>query len=347
MNIAMNCWKKNIAKLSMSEKRKLIRLLIIMLGNGFSLYDCTQLLKASINPFEQKISKILENTVIAGEGLSAALKNLGYSQKIILQIEFAENHGNLLSTLQSIDSYLTKLEKEREKIISILTYPCLLFIFIIGILFIMRNFLLPELQQRLGYQENIGLHLIKFGPMIILLFIVFSAILFFLIKQQLSKKTSLKRAEILAKFPFIDRIYQLQITSYLSREWGRFFEQGMELHEILIIMQSLEKKSLLKDLSQKLEKGLQQGLSFSSQMKQIHFVLEEFGTIIHQAEINFQLGSELITYGDLCAKRLLKKIETKMHLIQPVIFLFIGGMILLIYISMLLPIYQNIGGLTQ
>jgi competence protein ComGB len=318
-----------------------------MLGNGFSLYDCIQLFKTSTNPFEQKISKTLENTVIAGKELSAYLENLGYSQKIVLQIEFAETHGNLLSTLQSIDSSLTKLEKEREKIISILTYPCLLFIFIIGILFIMRNFLLPELQQRLGYQENIGLRLIKFGPMIVLIFFVFSIILFLLIQRQLSKKTSLKKAEIFSKFPFIGHFYQLQITSYLSREWGRFFEQGMELHEILIIMQSLEKKSLLKDLSKKLENGLQQGFSFSSQMKQIHFVLEEFGTIIQQAEINFQLGSELVSYGDLCAKRLLKKIETKMHLIQPIIFLFIGGMILLIYISMLLPMYQNIGGLTQ
>ncbi|MDR0675559.1 MAG: type II secretion system F family protein, partial [Elusimicrobiota bacterium] len=170
---------------------------------------------------------------------------------------------------------------------------------------------------------------------------------FLFLKWQLLKKSNLEKAEFFAKLPFIGEFYILQITSYLSREWGLFFEQGMELSNILTVMQSLEKSHLMKELAQKLENGLQQGINFTSQIQQFNFVMEEFSMMIRQAELNFSLGKELIFYGDNCAETLFKKIEEKMQWLQPIVFLFVGGMIVLVYISMLLPMYQNIGGIAK
>jgi len=347
MTFLMNYWKIKTNKLSMADQRKLIYLLITMLKNGFCLYDCTLIFKTSTYEFERKIGDILEKEINNGNGLAAVLQHFGYSQKIVLQVKFAETHGNLLSTLKSIGESLVKLEKEKEKFISIITYPCLLLLFLIGILITMRSFLLPELQKRLGYGKNAGLLLMEYGPLVVIFVLLIGISWCLLFKRQLLKKSSLERAEIFAKFPFIGEFYILQITSYLSRECGHFFEQGMELSNILTVMQSLEKSSLMKDLAKKLENGLQQGVSFAVQIQQFNFVMEEFSMMIRQAELNFNLGIELIRYGDNCAERLFKKIEEKMQWLQPIVFLFVGGMIVLVYISMLLPMYQNIGGIAK
>jgi competence protein ComGB len=331
----------------MTDQRKFINLLITMLKNGFCLYDCTLIFKTSAYEFERRVGKILEKEISMGNGLDMTLQQFGYSQKIVLQIKFAQTHGNLLSTLKSIDESLMKLEKEKEKFISIITYPCLLLLFLVGILITMRIFLLPELQRRLGYEKNAGLLLMEYGPLAIIFVLLIGFGWCLLLKWQLLKKSNLERAEIFAKLPFIGEFYILQITSYLSREWGRFFEQGMELSNILTVMQSLEKSNLMKELAQKLESGLQQGISFTSQIQQFNFVTEEFSMMIRQAELNFSLGEELIFYGNNCAETLFKKIEEKMQWLQPIVFLFVGGMIVLVYISMLLPMYQNIGGIAK
>ncbi|MDR1473492.1 MAG: type II secretion system F family protein [Lactobacillales bacterium] len=347
MIFLMNYWKMKTNKLNMADQRKLISLLITMLKNGFCLYDCTLIFKASAYEFERKVGGVLEKEINNGNGLAAVLQYFGYSQKIILQVKFAQTHGNLLSTLKSIDESLVKLEKEKEKFISIITYPCLLLLFLVGILITMRSFLLPELQKRLGYEKNAGLLLMEYGPLVVIFVLLIGISWCLLFKRQLLKKSSLEKAEIFAKLPFIGEFYILQITSYLSREWGRFFEQGMELNNILTVMQSLEKSSLMKDLAKKLENGLQQGISFALQIQQFNFVMEEFSMMIRQAELNFSLGTELIRYGDNCAERLFKKIEEKMQWLQPIVFLFVGGMIVLVYVSMLLPMYQNIGGIAK
>jgi competence protein ComGB len=343
----MNYLKRKTSKLNIADQRKFITLLIAMLKNGFCLYDCTLIFKTSTYEFERKVGKVLEKEISLGNGLTSVMQQFGYSQKIVLQVKFAESHGNLLSTLRSIDESLAKLKKEKEKFISIITYPCLLLLFLVGILITMRSFLLPELQKRLGYGKNTGLLLMEYGPIVVISVLLIGISWCLILKWQLLKKSSLEKAEILAKLPFIGEFYILQITSYLSREWGRFFEQGMELSNILTVMQSLEKSTLMKELAKKLESGLQQGISFTSQIQQFNFVMEEFSMMIRQAELNFSLGTELIFYGDNCAEILFKKIEEKMQWLQPIVFLFVGGMIILVYVSMLMPMYQNIGGVTK
>ncbi|WP_373761117.1 type II secretion system F family protein, partial [Streptococcus ferus] len=54
-----------------------------------------------------------------------------------------------------------------------------------------------------------------------------------------------------------------------------------------------------------------------------------------------KLGSELIFYAEEIWERFFSSIQKAIQLIQPLVFIFVAIVIVLIYVAMLLPIYQN------
>ena len=63
--------------------------------------------------------------------------------------------------------------------------------------------------------------------------------------------------------------------------------------------------------------------------------------IIEYGDMKVKLGDELLVYADESWTKFFEKVEKTMTLIQPLVFLFVALMIVLIYAAMLLPIYAQ------
>ena len=63
--------------------------------------------------------------------------------------------------------------------------------------------------------------------------------------------------------------------------------------------------------------------------------------IIEYGEMKGKLGDELLIYSDESWTKFFEKVESAMNVIQPLVFLFVALMIVLIYAAMLLPIYAQ------
>ena len=57
-----------------------------------------------------------------------------------------------------------------------------------------------------------------------------------------------------------------------------------------------------------------------------------------------KLGSELDVYAEECWESFFNKLTQATQLIQPLVFVFVALVIVMIYAAMLLPMYQNMGG---
>ena len=57
-----------------------------------------------------------------------------------------------------------------------------------------------------------------------------------------------------------------------------------------------------------------------------------------------QLGTDLMALGKIQFQRLLAQLEELLSFVQPVIFIVIAVVIVVLYLSILLPIYQSIQG---
>jgi competence protein ComGB len=182
-----------------------------------------------------------------------------------------------------------------------------------------------------------------YGPYILTIAIVVMAIFFFVIKWILSKKTNVERSMIYSKVPIVSKLYIDYMTSFLAREWGKLFEQGLEMKDIVFLMKELKSYPLLTELSEQMESQLIQGIAFNEQVEQWTFVKKEFGLMIRQGEVKSKLGTELLLFSNLCWNNLTFKLEKMMGIIQPAVFLFVGAMILSIYAAIVLPIYDSMG----
>ncbi|WP_252899313.1 type II secretion system F family protein [Lactococcus fujiensis] len=72
-----------------------------------------------------------------------------------------------------------------------------------------------------------------------------------------------------------------------------------------------------------------------------HFFNHELALMIEYGELKDKLGLELGIYADECWEQFFIKIDRAIQFIQPLVFVFIALMIILLYAAMLLPIYSN------
>lgn len=65
----------------------------------------------------------------------------------------------------------------------------------------------------------------------------------------------------MAKIPFIGQTVRLYTTAYYAREWGNLLGQGVDLLDLVALMQE-QKSKLFRELGADLEEALMLGQSF-------------------------------------------------------------------------------------
>lgn len=332
-------------KLSKKQSADFFKLLAELLHNGFSINESFSFMKKT-GILPQRMIDLLIDELEQGEELTHSLAVLGISTEIITQIEFAQSHGNLSGTLQGIEKHLVTMQKQRENMKKILIYPMILLVFLFSALIGMRQLLLPQLQMSgLTATDNLGVQIVQGSPYFIGGFIFFAGFLFLGMARFLKKKSALDRALFISKVPWINSYYIQYLTGFFALEWGKLFDQGMEIKHIIGLMNNLLNASLMKELSKAIEKRLIEGESFYQQLEEYPFFADELALIIQQGEVKGNLGKELLIYSDICRSSFFTRVEKLIQWFQPVIFLIIAAAVVGIYAAMLLPIYGGIENL--
>lgn len=270
-----------------------------------------------------------------GKSFSEMMGNLGFSSSIVTQLSLAEVHGNLHLSLGKIEEYLDNLSKVKKKLIEVATYPIILLAFLLLIMLGLRNYLLPQLDS-----SNIATVVISNIPQIFLgLALALGTVsltgLFFYRKSR-----KIQVFSFLAKIPFMGMFIQYYLTAYYAREWGNMIGQGLELSQIFQMMQE-QGNPLFKEIGQDLEQSLQNGREFSKVVQNYPFFRRELGLIIEYGEVKSKLGSELEVYAEKTWESFFTRVNQTMNLVQPLVFIFVALLIVLLYAAMLLPMYQN------
>ena len=116
-------------------------------------------------------------------------------------------------------------------------------------------------------------------------------------------------------------LYRCYQTSYFALEWGKLFQQGLEIRQIIMCMQQTSTATLVQELAVQLELCLASGGLLPDKLKDYVFLTPEFSLIVFQGEMRGKLGEELFVYSQLLTDRLFQQIEKKIQWIQPVIFI--------------------------
>ena len=87
--------------------------------------------------------------------------------------------------------------------------------------------------------------------------------------------------------------------------------------------------------------ALQNGREFSQTIGTYPFFKKELSLIIEYGEVKSKLGSELEIYAEKTWETFFTRVNRTMNLVQPLVFIFVALIIVLLYAAMLMPMYQN------
>ncbi|HEL0563380.1 TPA: type II secretion system F family protein [Streptococcus equi subsp. zooepidemicus] len=323
-------------KLFSKQQEKLIQLLYNLLSNGFNLTEVIAFLRKSQLLLPVYVTS-MEASLLKGNGLADMLAALGYSDAVMTQINLADKHGNIKLTLEKIQDYLSQFRQIKRKTIEAVTYPIILLGFLVVIMLGLRHYLIPQLESQNALTDLL-LHLPHYflGFCLLLLSLIGS---FYLYARSCSR---LRLFSQLSYYPIIGVLLRQYLTAYYAREWGNLIGQGLELITILEMM-SNEKSQLMRELAKDIKQGLLAGQSFHQRVAAYPFFKKELSLMIEYGDIKSKLGRELDIYAQESWETFFSQLNRATQWIQPIIFLLVAVIIVMIYAAILLPIYQHMG----
>ena len=319
------------------KQRKVIQLFNNLFESGFNLTEIVSFLRRS-----QLLSDIyverMQESLLNGASLSIMMTDLGFSDSIVTQIALADTHGNSQKSLLKIESYLSSMSVVRKKLIEVATYPLILLLFLILIMLGLKNYLLPQLEN-----QSVATQIITHFPTIFLISFLLIVVLLIGVLFYARNLSQINLYSRISRIPFVGSYVKLYLTAYYAREWGNLIGQGIELMEIVEIMQK-QKSLLFQEIGKDMKEALLLGQAFHQKVLGYPFFLRELSLMIEYGEVKSKLGRELDIYAEETWQTFFGKLTQATQLIQPLVFIFVALVIILIYVAMLLPMYQNMGG---
>lgn len=117
-------------------------------------------------------------------------------------------------------------------------------------------------------------------------------------------------------------------------------KSGLPVSDALVVMEMHLNKGFYKEESQRLQKGLLNGKLLPDLLLLKPYFTKELAEIVRYGQAHGELGAELTSYGEWIFSELEEMIYSALQKIQPILFAVIGGFVLLMFASMLLPMFK-------
>lgn len=321
-----------------------------LLEEGFTLQETLEFTKLLIPKQEQSIGKMMDK-LLKGERFDEGLHSVGYADSVCSQIYLSMATGSFALSCRTIGQYLLQKDQQIKKLRQVLIYPCILVVFLICMVAAIRFLLLGQLQSMVqveSLQEHIMLYLIWYGfvhlPWIILVISVGVGSIVLVVYLYWRKKALLERIRILTHFPVVGSLVCQYYTFLYAREFSYFLGNGQSLLQMIKQMKQAGTSSLTKSIAEFIEIELQRGTNFSQALKQLELFQQPLILLIVQGELTHQLDIKLRQFSKNSFEDFKAKLERKILLVQPILFIGIGLMIMSMYIILMLPTLTMIGG---
>ncbi|WP_409251342.1 competence type IV pilus assembly protein ComGB [Bacillus sp. SCS-153A] len=334
-------------KKTIKDQGKFLKRLGELLAIGYSLTEAIEFVFIGHYNRQEYLKKSMLFHLQNGEALSDTFKSLGLPLQVCSQVYFAEKHGRMAETLTSAGEYLIARQKDRQAARKVMTYPFVLLCALTGVMILLKSVLFPQFQSlysSLGYTPENRLRLllsfIDRLPYLAAAFLVFLVLIAGGAYFRYQSYTPLRRAEFLLRIPFFSPYLRLFYTQFFSREMSYLLNSGMSINQALTEVGSQTYRPLFKEMAEQMIRDLRIGKSFPESVEYFGLFTNGLIEVIRHGERRGQLPRELFIYSQFCMETIEISGKKLLSIIQPAVFLFIGVFILLIYFSIMIPLFQ-------
>ncbi|GAA5440558.1 type II secretion system protein F [Deinococcus caeni] len=305
----------------------------------------------------QTVVKNMRTDVEAGTPLSDAIVKYPkiFNRLYVNLVRAGETSGTLDAVLERIADFQEKDLALRGKLKSALTYPVVVLVFAILITYFLLTTIVPQFAGILA-QMNAPLPLITRVLMAVSDFLKNSGLLIFAIGAVITYvyrwyyKTPKGRVvidDIKLRLPIFGNLTQKSAIASFARTFGLLISSGVNIIESLEITKGTANNAIVEESIENAKNVVMVGEQMSSSLATSKVFPPMVVSMISIGEETGSLDNMLGKVGDFYDREVDEAVDSMTAAIEPLMIVFLGGIVGVIVAGMFLPMFAIIGQLSQ
>lgn len=327
------------------------RQLATLVGASLPLVECLGALIEQMDKGRQKriLSQVRER-VVEGEPLADAMQAHPrvFDDLYVNMVRAGEASGALDIVLLRLAEYTERSAELRRKVRSALTYPILMMIASSGILFFLLAYVVPkitrifaETHQALPLMTTILLAISGFASQY--WWLILGLLVFAVVGIRVSMRTPAGRLRFdrtVLRVPYFGKVLKKVALARFSRTLSTLLLGGLPLLQSLDIVKHVVSNKVLENAIEEGRDSIREGQSIADPLKKSGLFPSLLVHMIAVGEKSGELESMLGRAADAYDSEVEASVAAMSSILEPVMTLFMGGVVLFIVLAILLPIFQ-------
>ncbi|MDB5957059.1 type II secretion system F family protein [Ramlibacter sp.] len=302
----------------------------------------------------RKVLTQLVRLLYEGKSFSSSLSQFPeiFPDLYVALVQSSEKTGAVSSGLTRYVAYRTRIDMLTQKIVGASVYPILLLVVGGGVLLFLIGYVVPRFSQVFGDMGTrlpwlsralmqLG-HLIheNFGPILVGIVLFFAAL--FGLWQMVAVRQAVGRT--IAALPGVrDRVFLYHVTR-LYRSLGILMQSGIPILTAIGMARGLvgARMAQLLDLA---AQRVREGQPLSQAFEMNHLSTPVALRMLHAGEQAGNLGAMMERTADFYDEEMGRWIDWFVRLFEPLLMVFVGGVIGVVVVLMYMPIFELAGSI--
>lgn len=337
-----------------AELMRFTRQLSILINAGVPILECMEILyKQEQNLVLKRVVKNIAMQVEEGKSLFDAMSGQpGFDKLYCALVKAGESAGILDSILVKLAEFLEKAEKLKKQVKSALTYPVIVVIVGILVIFGLMTFVVPqfvdilkESNQEIPWVTQTVIDVSNFFrdyTLLLIAGIVAATMLFLNFIKTREGKHAWDRVTM--KAPLFGMLIIKGNLGSFTRTLATMLAAGVPIIDSLeICIDTLDNTQIAKDLT-KVRQAVIQGKSITEPLARIQYFPPLVTQMLKVGESTGNMDQMLLKVADVFQDEVEELVANLTKLIEPIILVVLGGIIGFVLIAMYLPIFMSAGG---
>jgi len=329
-----------------------------MLNAGLPLLSCLEILaKQTESPALRRVLGEVRGDVEGGLSLADALRRQPriFNNLYVNMVESGETGGALDVILSRLATYLEKSAALMRKIRGAMIYPAIISIVAVGAIAVMLLFVIPIFTQMF---EGVGAELPALTKFVMALsdfmkvwtvplLIIFIATVTIMQRWHKTESGAKVMDPLLLKLPVFGNLMKKQSIARFSRTLSTLLSSGVAIIDALEITAKSAGNWVIEDAILKARTSIKGGENIADPLSKTAVFPPMVTQMIAIGEASGGLDDMLSKVADFYDAEVDQAVENLTSALEPVIMVFLGGIVGFLVISMYLPIFQLAGTISD
>lgn len=325
-----------------------------MISAGLPMVQCLDILGSQMESAEfRKIIMKVKDSVQSGMTLS---EGLGKHKKVfdelyVNMVEAGEIGGALDTILVRLAQYREKADKLTRKVKGAMVYPLVVAIVAVGVTFAMLRFIVPVFAKMFGglgaelptpTKVILGISNFLKDQTLMILFIIVLAVIGFKLFLR-NPKGRLLFDSFKLKMPLLGSLVRKSAVSRFTRTLATLLSSGVSILDALNITAKTSGNMVIQNAIKKSMLSIAEGETITQPLKDSGVFPPMVTQMISVGEKTGGMDDMLSKIADFYDEEVDAAVSALTSIIEPVVIVFLGGIIGAIMIAMYLPMFDIIG----